>query len=106
MLNPSFLLNVAIALFGLLYFMSTLLMTGYLYIKTKFSGAVFKEMAIDFCKNFLTLQAVTQRRLNPSGYDYKVYVRFQKRYTLYYFGLWILLFIILFLAAKKYLNAF
>jgi len=106
MLNPSFLLNVALALFSLLYFMSTLLMTGYLFIKTKFSSSVFKQMVFNFCRNFFTLQAVTQRRLNPSGYDYKIYIRFQKRYTLYYFGLWTLLFIILFLAAKKYLNAF
>jgi hypothetical protein len=106
MLNNSFLLNVALAMFGVIYFLSTLLMTGYLYIKTKITSDIFKQMIKDFFRIFFTLQAVTQRRLDPKGYDYKIYVRFQKRYIIYYFALWILLFFILFLAAKKYLNAF
>jgi hypothetical protein len=87
MLNNTFLLNVALAMFGVIYFLSTLLMTGYLYIKTKITSDVLKQMIKDFFRIFFTLQAVTQRRLDPKA-------------------LWVLLFFILFLAAKKYLNAF
>jgi hypothetical protein len=106
MLQPNNILLLASIMFLVIYFMSTLLMTGYLHIKNKFSGAVFKEMTKDFLKYFFTLQAVTRRRLDPKGYDYKIYVRFQKRYILYYFALWILLFMILFLSARRYLGAF
>jgi hypothetical protein len=106
MFSTQNLLFLALATFFMIYFMSTLLMTGYLHIKNKFSSAVFKQMLRDFLKIFFSFQAITQRRLDPKGYDYKLYVRFQRRYILYYFSLWILLFAILFLAAKKYLNAF
>ena len=100
------LLLAAFSAFLIIYFMSTLLITGYIHIKNKFSSAVFKQMMKDFFKSFFTLQAITHRRLDPKGYDYKIYVRFQRRYVFYYFALWVLLFVILFLAAKKYLNAF
>ena len=63
-------------------------------------------MVTDYFKKALRLQPLLQRQLEPKGYDYKLYTRFQKRFTKYYIALWFLLFVILFLSAKVYLDAF
>jgi hypothetical protein len=106
MLQPSFLIQVFLITFGVIYAFSTLLMVGYNHLKNSFSAANMKLMVKDYLLYFFTLKPLQTRKLNPKGYDYKLYMRFQRRYILYYFALWILLFIILFLAAKIYLKAF
>jgi len=106
MFNPSFLIQIFLIAFGVIYAFSTLLMVGYDHLKNSISGATLKLMMKDYVRYFFSLKPLQTRKLNPKGYDYKIYVRFQRRYVLYYFALWLLLFIILFLAAKIYLNAF
>lgn len=90
----------------LLYFMRGLLMAGYDNIKyknnLKKSGTVAKSLV----QILVTLKPLLQRKLAPKGVDYKVYARFQTKSTLYYTALWICLFLLLFIAARLYLNAF
>jgi hypothetical protein len=100
------LLYGSVALFLLIYLMSTLLMVGYDHIKYKNSRQKATMMLNDYLNKAFRLKPLLQRQLEPKGYDYKLYSRFQKRYVKYYFALWILLFSILFLSAKIYLNAF
>jgi hypothetical protein len=101
-----FLLYGCLALFLLVYLLSTLLMVGYDHIKYKNSREKAGMMVNDYFKKALRLQPLLQRQLEPKGYDYKLYTRFQKRFTKYYIALWVLLFVILFLSAKVYLQAF
>lgn len=93
-------------LFLLLYVMRGLLMVGYdnLKYKNNFkkSGTIAKGLII----KLLTLKPLLQNKLMPKGVDYKVYVRFQKKSTIYYAGLWVCLFLMLFLGASIYMNAF
>lgn len=95
-----------ILVFLLLYFMRGLLMAGYENLRYKNnykkSGPVVKSLV----QILLLLKPLLQPKLIPKGVDYKIYERFQKKATFYYFVLWICLFLILFLAAKIYLNAF
>lgn len=100
------LLYASAGLFLLIYLFSTLLMVGYDHMKYKDSREKTGMMINDFFRKAIRLRPLLQRQLEPKGYDYKLYSRFQKRFSKYYFALWILLFAILFLAAKVYLNAF
>lgn len=100
------LLYGSVGLFLLIYLLSTLLMVGYDHIKYKDSREKAGMMFSDYFRKALRLRPLLQRQLEPKGYDYKLYSRFQRRFTKYYFALWVLLFAILFLAAKVYLNAF
>jgi hypothetical protein len=93
-------------LFLLIYMLSTLLMVGYDHMKYKDSREKAGMMVSDYFRKAFRLRPLLQRQLEPKGYDYKLYSRFQKRFTKYYIALWILLFAILFLSAKVYLNAF
>lgn len=93
-------------LFLLLYVMRGLLMVGYDNLKyknnLKKSGTIVKGLIM----KLLTLKPLLQNKLTPKGVDYKVYERFQEKSKIYYTGIWICLFFILFLSAKIYLNAF
>lgn len=103
---PERLLYVFVIIFLFLYFLRGLLMVGYesLKFKNNFkkSGTIMKGLL----QNFLMLKPLLQSKLAPKGVDYKLYERFQRKSTIYYTGLWICLFFILFLSAKIYLNAF
>jgi len=105
-MNAENLLNAQIILFFGLYIMRTLLITGYDNLKYLNGKVPLKNFFKDFIKYFFSSTPLIQKRLEPRGYDHKMYIRFQKRFGLYYFALWILLFSILFFAAKIYLNAF
>ncbi len=100
------LLYAIVLFFLLLYFLRGLLMVGYDNWKyknnLKKSGAIAKGLL----QNLLTLKPLLQKSLSSKGIDYKVYARFQRKSTLYYFALWLCLFAILFLTAKLYLNLF
>lgn len=63
-------------------------------------------MVSDFISKALRLQPLLQQKLEPKGYDFKLYQRFQRKFNFYYAILWISLFGILFLVARIYLNAF
>ena len=100
------LLYLFILFFFLLYFLRGLLMAGYENLQHKNnykkSGPVVKSLV----HLILTLKPLFHRKLKPKGVDYKIYERFQKKAMFYYTFMWMSLFIILFLAAKIYLNAF
>lgn len=93
-----------IALFLLIYILKALLLVGYNHYKykTKNAGAMLSELLTIM----FTLKPLAQKRLEPKGYDYKLYERFQKKNIIYYTVLWIFLFLILFLVAKIYLELF
>jgi hypothetical protein len=98
--------NAQLILFVVIYVLRSLLITGYNNLKFKSGEIAFKVIFTQFVKTLFSKLPLTQKLLEPRGYDYKVYVRFQKRFVLYYFALWILLFSILFFAANIYLRAF
>lgn len=100
------LLNAQILLFFLIYILRTLLMAGYENLKYDTSKISMKSFLAEYIKHFFSTAPLIQKRLEPRGYDYKIFIRFQKRFVLYYFFLWILLFSILFFAANIYLQAF
>lgn len=90
----------------LLYFMRGLLMAGYDNIKYKNNLKKSGTIAKSLVQILVTLKPLLQRKLIPKGVDYKVYARFQKKSTFYYIALWSCLFLLMFTAAKIYLNAF
>ena len=100
------LLDYQIVVFLILYFLRTLLITGYNHLKFKKDVRTLKLMTIDFIKVSLSLAPLMKRKLDPKGYDFKIYQRFQKKFIVYYYMMWFILFCILFLSAKIYLNAF
>jgi hypothetical protein len=98
--------NAQLLLFVVVYFLRALLITGYNNLKFKTGEVPFKSIFNEFVRTLFSKLPLTQKLLEPRGYDYKVYVRFQKRFVIYYFTLWVLLFSILFFAANIYLRAF
>jgi hypothetical protein len=100
------LLNLQIILFAVIYFFRTLLITGYEHLKFKRGEVSFSIMALHFIKVFFSIMPLSKKTLEPRGFDHKVYVRFQRRFVMYYFMLWILLFSMLFFTANIYLKAF
>jgi hypothetical protein len=98
--------NAQLILFVVIYFLRSLLIIGYNNLKFKSGEISFKALFLQLVKTLFSKLPLTQKLLEPRGYDYKVYVRFQKRFVIYYFALWILLFSILFFAANIYLRAF
>ncbi|HMO32637.1 MAG TPA: hypothetical protein PKE63_04335 [Lacibacter sp.] len=95
-----------VAIFLMLYALRTLLMVGYEHIKYKAGAEKNRRMLQDYIRKFFSLKPLIQQRLEPRGYDFKLYKRFQLKYNLYYAGLWVSLFLILFLTARVYLQAF
>jgi hypothetical protein len=100
------LLNAQLFLFAAIYVLRTLLIIGYNNLKFKDDEVSAQSLLMQFGKTFLSRLPLTQKLLEPRGYDYKVYTRFQKRFVIYYFMLWVLLFSILFFVANIYLRAF
>ncbi len=93
-----------IALFLFVYVLKGFLLVGYNHYKYKSKSA--GVMLSELLRVLITLKPIIHKRLEPKGYDYKMYERFQKKYVTYYAILWICLFIILFLVAKIYLGLF
>jgi hypothetical protein len=89
--------------FLLLYFFRGLLMVGYDNLKYKNNFKKSGTIAKGLLQNLLTLKPLLQNKLTPKGVDYKVYERFQRKSTIYYAGLWVCLFILLFLGVTLYL---
>ncbi len=95
-----------ILIFILLYVLRGLLMVGYDNLKFKNNLKKGGTIAKGLVRNLLTLKPLLQNKLTPKGVDYKVYQRFQKKSTIYYAGLWLCLFMMLFLGASIYMSAF
>jgi hypothetical protein len=100
------LLYYLVVFFFFFYFLRTLLITGYKHLKFRRNTHTLQLMTKYFLFELFTLGPILKKKLEPKGYDFKVYKRFQQKFMVYYFILWILLFTILFLIAKIYLQAF
>lgn len=100
------LLYGSFALLFVLYVLRALLMAGYDNLNLKHVQRNNNSLMRGWLKKMLRLKPITQMKLNPRSIDHKIHVRFQKKATLYYYGIWACLFAILFLAAKIYLDAF
>jgi Zn-dependent protease len=100
------LLLALIALFFLIYFLKAVLMLGYEYFKYRNKSGMGSQMAGDLLKVIVYLKPLLQKKLQPKGYDFKMYKRYQTKNLFYYTALWVLLFMILFLCAKIYLELF
>jgi hypothetical protein len=100
------LLFLLIAFFLFIYLLKALLMLGYEYFKYRNKTGMSGQMAGDLLTYLITLKPLLQKRLEPKGYDFKMYKRYQTKNSLYYAALWASLFLILFLSAKIYLGAF
>lgn len=81
-------------------------MVGYEFYKYHDKSGYRIKMLKAFFKKIIQLKPILQKRLEPKGYDYKMYKRFNTKGEVYYFGLWGSLFAILFLIARIYLGAF
>lgn len=81
-------------------------MVGYDHLKYRSKREHAGKLINDLIKTALSLKPLFQKKFEPKGYDFKVQQRFQKKFTFYYVFIWGCLFLILFLAAKKYLDAF
>lgn len=101
-----YLLYVLIACFAGTYLFRNLLLVGYEHLKYKAGKEKTAMIFHDFFRQALRLRPLLQQKLEPKGYDFKLYQRFQRKFTIYYAILWICLFGILFLSARIYLNAF
>jgi hypothetical protein len=84
--------------------MRALLMVGYEFYKSKNRNT--KLMTGRLASKMLTLKPILQRHLQPKGIDFKAYERYRLKSNLYFAFLWVVLFLILILASKIYLNAF
>lgn len=100
------LLLALIALFLLIYVLKAVLMLGYEYFKYRNKSELAGEMFKELLKNMFSLKPLLEKRLEPKGYDFKMYKNYQRKNGIYYNLLWISLFSILFLSAKIYLGAF
>jgi ABC-type multidrug transport system fused ATPase/permease subunit len=100
------LLYGSFALLFILYVMRALLMSGYDNLNVKHIERTNQSVMKGWVNKMLRLKPITQMKLNPRSIDHKIHMRFQKKATLYYYGIWACMFAILFLAAKIYLDAF
>jgi ABC-type multidrug transport system fused ATPase/permease subunit len=100
------LLYGSFALLLLLYVMRALLMAGYDNLNLKHIQRNNNSLVKGWIQKMLRLKPITQMKLTPRSIDQKIHVRFQKKATFYYYGIWACMFAILFLAAKIYLDAF
>ncbi|HEX4958981.1 MAG TPA: hypothetical protein VFV46_12440 [Lacibacter sp.] len=101
-----YLLYAIIALFMTAYFLRSVLMVGYEHFKFKSKREQAGKLFTDLISIIVSLKPLFQRRLTPKGYDFKVQLRYQKKFNVYYVVIWSSLFLILFLAARIYLDAF
>lgn len=100
------LLYGALFLFALLYALRALLMAGYDNQNLKYAQRSGNSIVKGWVQKMLQLKPITQQQLKPHSIDAKVHIRFQRKSTFYYYSLWICMFMILFLGAKIYLDAF
>lgn len=101
-----YLLIALILVFLMTYLLRSILMVGYEHLKYKSKREKAGEMLKDLVKVMIGFKPLYQRKLIPKGYDFKVQQRFQKKFDSYYIIIWVSLFLILFLTAKIYLDAF
>ena len=101
-----YLLYGMLACFVATYLLRNLLLVGYNHLKYKAGKEKSRLLLRDFIRKALQLRPLTQIKLEPKGYDFKIYQRFQRKFGFYYAVLWFCLFGILFLVARIYLNAF
>jgi len=95
-----------IFLFLIIYFLRGILMVGYDYLKYRSKSEHATKMIGELFLKLISLKPLLQRKLEPKGYDFKLYQRFQNKFAVYYTALWLMLFLVLVLSAKVYLNAF
>ncbi len=95
-----------IAFFLLLYTLRALLMAGYDNLNIKNEHRKGSSILKGWTKKMLFLTPILTPKLTPRSIDHKVHMRFQQKSTIYYYGLWACLFVILLLAAKIYLGLF
>ena len=81
-------------------------MVGYDYLKYRSKSEHATKMIGELFLKLISLKPLLQRKLEPKGYDFKLYQRFQNKFAVYYTALWVMLFLVLVLSAKVYLNAF
>jgi hypothetical protein len=93
-----------IAVFAVVYVLKALLLVGYNHFKYKSKSTDL--IITELLTIMITLKPIAQKRLEPKGYDFKVYKRYQAKNGLYYAILWVCLFLILFLSAKIHLGMF
>lgn len=96
----------SIAAFLLLYVMRALLMAGYDQQNMNRGERKNFSLVKTWLLKMLRLTPISQPKLSPRSIDHKVHIRFQRKSTLYYYGLWACLFVMLLLAAKIYLGLF
>lgn len=94
-----------IAFFLLIYLLRAFLMVGYENIKYRGKSDYATKIGRELMQKLIGLKPLVQGKLEPKGYDYKVYARYQKKFQFYYIILWINLFSILMLFAVIYLGA-
>lgn len=100
-----YLFYVLILFFLLIYLLRAFLIVGYEHIKYRGKADYSGIIAKDLLRKLISFKPLTQSKLEPKGYDYKVYVRYQKKFHRYYIVIWITLFSILMLFAILYLGA-
>lgn len=100
------LLYATLAFLFFFYVMRALLMAGYDNLNLQHIHRNNHSILRAWFQKMLQLKPITQVKLQPSSIDHKVHMRFQKKATFYYYGIWACLFLILGLAAKIYLEAF
>lgn len=106
MLVAEYLLIALMLVLFITYLLRSVLMVGYEHLKYKNKREKAGEMLSDLVKIMIRFKPLYQRKLTPKGYDFKVQQRFQKKFNFYYVIIWASLFLILFLVAKIYLDAF
>lgn len=94
-----------IGFFFLIYLLRAFLIVGYEHIKYRGKAEYASKIAKDLLRKLIGLNPLVQIKLEPKGYDYKVYAKYQKKFHRYYIVLWITLFSILMLFAILYLDA-
>jgi hypothetical protein len=100
------LLYGSIALFFFFYLLRGLLMAGYEQLNLKNDKRKRDLILRGWAGKLLTLKPLSQFKLSPKSIDYKKHLRFQKQSAFYYYVIWACLFIILFLCARIFLDAF
>jgi hypothetical protein len=95
-----------LALFVTIYIMRSVLMVGYEHIKFRNKREQAGKMIKEFVSTVISFKPLFQKKLEPKGYDYKLYNRFQRKFVIYYSILWVCLFLILFFSAKLFLGLF
>lgn len=96
-----------IALFLFVYLLRALLMAGYERLNAKNEKRQHgSSLGVLLLNTIITLKPLREAKLRARTIDQKRHLVFQQKATVYYYMLWVTLFVILFLGAKVYLDAF